>query len=117
MSTHPGQELVANRLQTVAKIIRAGIADQGMDISKAARDWPPSRSTLTRMVGGEKPPQKVAPKFYAQVAIELGLPPRLFRLVLEGDLDAIKELDLDPYVRRIVLSDLDTHGDAAATGS
>lgn len=111
MSADYAAQQTANRLQTIAKIIRSGIEDDGMDIIEAARKWPLSRATLTRMLRGEK----VSTKFYAIVALELGLPPRLFRMILDGDTDGILELDnLDPYVRRIVTA---SPGGAAATGT
>lgn len=112
MSTDRDTQQTANRLQIIGKIISAGIADQGTDISNAARSWDVSRSTLTRMIGGEK----VSPKFYGMAAVELGLPPSLFRLIREGDLETINELDLDPYVRRIIVNGL-TADPARNTGT
>jgi hypothetical protein len=104
VSTHDDVQETANRLLIIGKIVRAGIADQGIDISQAAKNWEMSRSTLTRMIAGEK----VSAKFYGVAAVELGLPPGLFRLIREGDTETIEELKLDPYVRRIIRNGITT---------
>lgn len=102
MDTLPPVDLM-ERQQLVGWVVRDEIMLSGLSFSEAARRWPLSLPTLNRIMGGEV----VGLRFYRVIEKHLGLPERFLLMILDGDVDAIRELDgLRPSLRDYVLREL-----------
>jgi hypothetical protein len=88
--------------QVVGQIIRGLISARGWDYQDAPPHMAMSLTTLNRMMRGET----VRPAQYRKAEHALDLPTFLLDRVIEGDVAAIRALDMDAALKQYILSAL-----------
>jgi hypothetical protein len=103
VETLPSMTELMDRQKIVGWIVRDGITNQGIAFTEAARRWPISLPTLNRLMSTGS----VGMRFLRLAEKNLDLPHKFLDLVLDGDVQAIAELDdLDRGLRDYVIKEL-----------
>lgn len=103
VDTLPVMTELMDRQRLIGWIVRDGITNQGITYTEAARRWPISLPTLNRLMNTGN----VGMRFLRLAERNLDLPLKFLDLVLDGDVEAIAELDgLEKSVRDYVIKEL-----------
>lgn len=100
-------ETMESTRDVVGAIVRAEIKRQGWNYNAVPEKLGMSLSTLNLIMRGKK----VGTMQYRKVERVLELPRFLLDRVLEGDAKAVRSADLEPDLRRLILSWLSTTPD------
>jgi hypothetical protein len=85
--TMPSMDTLMDRQQLVGWIVRDAITATGGTYTSAARRWPMAMPTLNRLMNTGN----VGLRFYAVAEKNLGLPENLLSMVVDGDIQAIRD--------------------------
>lgn len=92
-----------DRQRLVGWIVRDSILNAGIGYSEASRRWPISLPTLNRLMSTGN----VGVRFYRTAELNLGLPRGLLEMVIDGDVEGIRNLpDLAEPLRTYIVTEL-----------